>query len=63
MAEAIGRALDWVGCLGGGDTRRTKHYYNYYAPNTTSSIMGKGKGRPLSLQVIFLFMLPALNLI
>ncbi|KAH0433406.1 hypothetical protein IEQ34_027026 [Dendrobium chrysotoxum] len=64
MAEAIGRALDWVGCLGGGDSRRTKHYYNYYAPNTTSSntyqydisrgrgIMGKGKGRPLSLQIV-----------
>ncbi|KAL0913164.1 hypothetical protein M5K25_016603 [Dendrobium thyrsiflorum] len=64
MAEAIGRALDWVGCFGGGDSRRRKHYYNYYAPNTTSSntyqydisrgrgIMGKGRGRQLSLQIV-----------
>ncbi|XP_020576057.1 heavy metal-associated isoprenylated plant protein 30-like [Phalaenopsis equestris] len=53
MAEAIGKVLDWVGCLGGGERRSTWHYYyNYYAPSSMTRTMKMGKGRPLALQVI-----------
>ncbi|KAK8945560.1 hypothetical protein KSP40_PGU018308 [Platanthera guangdongensis] len=56
MEEALGRALSFLGCLGGWQ-RRSK-YYNYYSPHITSSsayhydIRGvMGKNRQLSLQV------------
>lgn len=62
MEEAIGRALNCLGCLGGWHRRSSKYYYNYYAPNTAGGYASRhdlargrgrmGKSRPLSLQIV-----------
>ncbi|KAG0457136.1 hypothetical protein HPP92_022293 [Vanilla planifolia] len=62
MAMALGRALDCLGCLGGGQGSSRSYRYSYYAPNPIGNstyrydfgrVRGrKGRGRSLSLQTV-----------
>ncbi|KAG0457110.1 hypothetical protein HPP92_022267 [Vanilla planifolia] len=62
MAMALGRALDCLGCLGGGHGSSRSYRYSYYAPNPIGNstyrydfgrVRGrKGRGRSLSLQTV-----------
>ncbi|KAG0458846.1 hypothetical protein HPP92_021974 [Vanilla planifolia] len=61
MAMALGRALDCLGCLGGGHGSSRSYRYSYYAPNPIGNstyrydfgrVRGrKGRGRSLSYRM------------